>query len=294
MDILVVDHERSQGSLLIRALRKLGHRAALCADLVGAVDRMRERRFDAVVTSLELSDITGLDLVATLRTLRGDLPVGFWGGRGDSDLLYRASLLGPVLPRVWTVADVRAMVNGMARRRAQFARGSQLVPALSTGVTQPAASNRDSRLRGAMRKIKLSCNTWDQVRRLCDDQSSGRNYLTVPATADMKRGDAVMVALRLPDELVLSIDAEVAGVRRDPVTDRLQASVFLNGLSPEMCTRMRAMCIGSSGGLRFSTYSKTPPRHSKKFPPGGPPPEQSSGQAIGVLRPRKPEPSDDS
>jgi hypothetical protein len=102
-----------------------------------------------------------------------------------------------------------------------------------------------------MRKIKISCRTWDQVEKLCDEQSAG-NHLTVKGAHDLKRGDQLTVALRLPDELVLSLDAEVESVRMDPVKNEPVTSVYIVGLTPEVCTRMRSMSNQSKPNLRLS------------------------------------------
>ena len=130
-----------------------------------------------------------------------------------------------------------------------------------------------------MRKINISCTSWDEVEDLCDKQSSGKNTVTLKGTQNLAHGERLMVALSLPDELVLSFAAEVSSVRKDPLHGDIVTAVFLVGLTPEICARMRSLC--NENQPRRPSYVK-----KSKRPQSGP--GQEPGHVIGVLG-RKPD-----
>ncbi len=259
MNILVVDDEQSYGSLLGRALRRLGHKPIVASHPVDALEVFRDKQIDAVITDIDMPVMTGVELARRLRCERADLPIAFCtGSNRDDDITSQALAIGIMLPKVWTVADVKRVLtnlqSGVAKPK-QFARGSQ--QGLPGADTPPIRTRPPTQpMRRVVRKVKVSCKTWEQVAQLCSEQSTGRHRLTVTSPSKVQVGERVTVALSLPDELVLSIAAEVSRVRLEPGTGRSMCSISLTGLTPEVCTRLRSLINDAGGARQLSSYHK--------------------------------------
>ncbi len=265
MKILVVDDEQSFGALLGRVLKRLGHKTVVTCHPDDALERFRDGGFDAVITDIDMPGMSGVELARAIRAMAHELPIAFCTGSAPTDAVIRqAESIGRVLPKVWTVADVRAVVRDLNEARARMARGSRQrlpQPPRDERVTPASASPRR-----VQRRIKVTCRDWRQVGKLCDEHVTGTHLLTVRGNPSLLPGDWLMVALSLPDELVLSIAAEVRAVETDPVDGHRATSILMVGLTPEICARLRAMCH-SAGVPTAEPPLRARPRASE--PPQG-------------------------
>jgi CheY-like chemotaxis protein len=290
MKILVVDDEHSFGSLLGRALKKLGHKPALAAHPEDALELFGRQTFDAVITDIDMPVMSGVELAQRLRELRADIPIAFCtGSELDDKVVRNAEQIGRVLPKVWTVADVKDVVTELDSARKRLARGSQQdlpnhddAGADGCDVTTDDVTDDRPKRRRVPRKIKITCRDWEQVAKLCREQSDGKQLLSIRGKHRLRAGERLFVALRLPDELVLSIAAEVHATRTDPASGEQVFSIALVGLTPEICARLRSMAQSAGAPTGGRTYAR------KRTPRGTEPPRPASpGQVIGNLRLRK-------
>lgn len=285
MKILVVDDEQGFGTLLGRALKRLGHQACVVCHPTDALEAFEGGSYDAVITDIDMPGMHGVELARRMRQLAGDLPIAFCTGSAPEDALVKqAETIGRVLPKVWTVADVKDVVADLSDKR-RFARGSQhtldRLPPTNHGAAVPAVHDKENRRRAA-RKIKVTCRDWTQVAKLCDEQQSGKTAITLRGSHKLTTGERLFVALRLPDEMVLSIAAEVGRVRTDPVDGQQVFSILMVGFTPEVSARLRSMAQ-SAGVLLGSTYTRS--RNPRGSAPESPPAED--GAVLGNLRLRE-------
>jgi len=260
MKILVVDDEQSFGALLGRVLRKLGHKTEVTCHPDDALERFRAGGFDAVITDIDMPGMSGVDLARAIRAIERELPIAFCTGSTPTDAVIRqAESIGRVLPKVWTVADVRAVVRDLNEARARLARGSRT--RMSAQPQQQRAMPIERRR--THRRIKVTCRDWTHVAKLCAEHAAGTHLLTIRGNHSLAPGDRLMVALSLPDELVLSVASEVRAVETDPVDGRRATSILMVGLTPEICARLRVMC--SSAGIAVEPALRKRPRR----PPSG-------------------------
>lgn len=283
MKFLVVDDEQSFGSLLGRALKKLGHKAEVVSHPEDALAMFEGGCFDAVITDIDMPVMHGVELARRIRDAAADLPIAFCTGSApEDDLVKQAETIGRVLPKVWTVADVRDLVEELASARIRLARGSQhqLSPMNPPSTGAPNRTVHDESRRRVPRKIKVTCRDWAQVAKLCDDQQEGRSRLTLRGAHRLARGERVFVALRLPDELVLSITAEVKSVRTDSVDGEPVFGIDMVGFTPEICARLRSMA--QSAGVLLGN-----PLHRSRAPRGSTPEPTDDGAVLGNVRLRK-------
>jgi CheY-like chemotaxis protein len=323
MRFLVVDDERSFASLLKRALKRLGHEAVVESDPRAALDRFCDSEFDGVITDIDMPVMNGVELAVAMREVHSDVPIAFCRGMiSDSAVLEAAEAIGSIMPRVWTVADVKRVVEDMRGSRPRLAKGSQSSitpppealadssaadtveqpqgeepgeaeerpdqPSPAPGKRLPRVRTNPTSAAGFKRRLLVTCKTWEQVEKLCDEHGSGRKPLTIKGGYELLRGEHLTIALGLPDELVLSIAADVVAANTDPADGVRVFGVLLTGLSPEVCARLRAMCQEAGGGSkRTGAYVQVTKR-------GTPAPERASspsGKVLGNLQLKKRSPS---
>jgi two-component system response regulator AtoC len=73
--ILVVDDEPAQRELVAGFLRKQGFEVALAGDGKDAVARFRAEPFDLVLTDQRMPELSGVELIAALRTVTPEAAV---------------------------------------------------------------------------------------------------------------------------------------------------------------------------------------------------------------------------
>jgi CheY-like chemotaxis protein len=130
MKILVVDDELLFGSLLGRALRRLGHRPILAVDPRDALD-MVDHGIDAVITDLDMPGMNGVELARAIRARHEQMPIAFCTGSSPGDTaLVEAATIGRVLPKVWSTDEVKELIadlEGSSRHTAAPAAERQAV-----------------------------------------------------------------------------------------------------------------------------------------------------------------------
>ena len=122
-EILVVDDEIAITILTQRLLQRLNYEVTICNQALAALALVQDdpARFDLVITDLAMPDLTGLELVAQIRTLRPDLPVILATGlppQISADEFRQAGiaevLMKPVRPHTMAAALRRALSGSAA------------------------------------------------------------------------------------------------------------------------------------------------------------------------------------
>jgi CheY-like chemotaxis protein len=114
------------------------------------------------------------------------------------------------------------------------------------GPDATAAERPRSSARTALRKVRLSCRSWDQVERLCAQHSAGKTVLTLRGRYHLQLHEPLVVALALPDELVLSLRAEVIAIR-DEQGEIATYAIGLAGLTAAVIARLEHMAAAATG-----------------------------------------------
>ncbi|MBI4509241.1 MAG: response regulator [Deltaproteobacteria bacterium] len=115
--ILVVDDERGFGSLLGRTLRRLGHEAVLAYHPFDAIE-MLDPSVDAVITDIDMPNMDGVQLAQQIRRRFSDMPIAFCTGSDPEDSVVRkASEIGRVFPKIWTLDEVMVTVEELRKQR---------------------------------------------------------------------------------------------------------------------------------------------------------------------------------
>lgn len=248
MRLLVVDNGKLVAARLGQALRALGHETIISPGLGQAIEAARHLAMDAVLVDVELPSMSGVEFAEALWLFDQDIPIAFRQCSQDSRLVARAAELGPLFPARWTPADLERVVLDLGRRGARGTAPDMSMPkptavpeAPALGPEEPTA--RDAWLlvpmRKIVRKINVSCRTWAQVEKLCDQRDAGKDFLTLRGAHELEPEDRLTVALRLPDGLSISIAAQVTSTRCEG-KERIHV-IHLVGFTPQRCAHLRAM-----------------------------------------------------
>lgn len=120
MRILVVDDEEAYCKLLGITLRRLGHVPTLAFHPADALEAVREQRFDAVITDIDMPGMTGVQLAEEIRREQEDMPIAFCTGSAPEDeSRQEASRIGTVASKIWRTEDVMELLARLSLVRAK-------------------------------------------------------------------------------------------------------------------------------------------------------------------------------
>ncbi len=294
MKILVVDDEHSFGALLGHTLKRLGHKPVLAVHPMDALEMLTDD-IDAVITDIDMPVMNGVDLAAAIRDRDTNMPIAFCTGScPEGESVARASRFGRVLPKVWTVADVKEVVEELRRQRSGRQRRESVAnlyaqmddDTTETPLPPPVRRTRPpSEGTTRERRVRISFSRWKQVKRLCDDRDRGPVSVTVPCDHDMTPGDELSISLLLPDEITVKVAGEVRAIRPGRPGRRQELSIELTGFTDRVAARMRAMAFSneSDAAAESGRYLHATPRPRRRHPSGSdtPPPDPTRKLARG-------------
>ncbi len=254
MHILILDDDRSYGDLLASACKKLGHQCVVKENPAEALAYLKnEEAVDAFFVDLDMPKVKGTVFATLVRQQGCEVPVAICTGNcTDEALIAKANRMVPVLPKIWTHADLREILAKLQQRPAaeslpdgalpvnlpahdgeeaetSNATGDDGLRSLASGTgavakdqfgaqppSEPQPRGRGSsvsQVRRAAPRVHVRCSSWEQIRKLCSDVMAGSTMITVRAQANLSHGQFVVLALALPDEMVVSIDANIVDSR---------------------------------------------------------------------------------
>ncbi len=92
--VLIIDDVANHAEAAAEALRVVGYDVEICSQAKSALDRIRERPFDVVITDLRLDDYDGLELMKEARTIHPFVGVIIITGHGSIQNAVEAMKLG--------------------------------------------------------------------------------------------------------------------------------------------------------------------------------------------------------
>lgn len=115
LQILVVDDNRSAADALARVLRKGGDVVETCYDGATAIQRIRDKRPDVVLTDLKMEPVDGMAVLTAAREHRPPVEVVVFTAYGDVEVAVDAMRLGArdFLTKPVTVEQVQARLDAI-------------------------------------------------------------------------------------------------------------------------------------------------------------------------------------
>jgi CheY-like chemotaxis protein len=92
--VLLVDDHAELRRVWLRVLRRAGHEVHEATSAAEALERIRTECYELVLSDIQMPDMTGLELLAKLRTLDPELAVVLLTGAPDAASVQRAEELG--------------------------------------------------------------------------------------------------------------------------------------------------------------------------------------------------------
>jgi len=94
--VLVVDDDWPMAKTLVDILRAKGYGAEAAYSGSEALERMREDRFDCVLTDIKMPDVNGVELLREIKAVRPELPVLFMSAYATGELVKQGLKEGAV------------------------------------------------------------------------------------------------------------------------------------------------------------------------------------------------------
>jgi DNA-binding NtrC family response regulator len=92
--VLVVDDDKAMRDMVVALLEDEGHRAEGAAGADQAIERLREREYDAVISDIRMPGRTGIEMLGEIREIRAETPVIMMTAFGSIDSAVEAMQAG--------------------------------------------------------------------------------------------------------------------------------------------------------------------------------------------------------
>ena len=115
MNILLVEDSEEVSCITVEYLHELGHQVVAVSDAEEAIARIRDARFDAVMTDIRLPGMSGIELTRALYKDYPEVPVVISSGCGRLEVEF---LLGGRIPNVLMLPkpyDLSALEHTLAQ-----------------------------------------------------------------------------------------------------------------------------------------------------------------------------------
>jgi DNA-binding NtrC family response regulator len=110
--VLLIDDEPIVGQRLKGTLEKLGCEVDVFQDPVKALDRIREKGFDIIVTDVMMPDVNGIQILEAAKAVNADAKVIVITGFATSDLARECMEKGAfdMIAKPFKPSDLRSLV----------------------------------------------------------------------------------------------------------------------------------------------------------------------------------------
>jgi len=138
-NILIVDDERSMREVLEIFLKNEGYNVTTAGDGMTAIEAIQKDIFDLVITDLRMPNISGIDLLKTIKEISPDTVVVIITAFGTTESAVEAMKLGAFdyIQKPFRMDDIRLVVNNAIERQ----RLTEEVSILKRQVAVPSLEN---------------------------------------------------------------------------------------------------------------------------------------------------------
>lgn len=108
--VLVVDDDPMLRDLLVQTLTAIGHESVSAVDGLDALEQMKKRTFDVVISDIKMPNMDGLQLLKEIRESHASTPVLFISGYATSEMIQLAQPDG-FLTKPFRIHQVEDMIE---------------------------------------------------------------------------------------------------------------------------------------------------------------------------------------
>jgi DNA-binding NtrC family response regulator len=118
--VLVVDDDVNLLDLLVDTLTTIGYRTTPAHGGVVALEKLKDDRFDLMITDIKMPDLDGIQLLKKVRRHYPDMPVLFITGYGTPEMIGQSSPDG-ILAKPFRIAQIEALIEETLSRKGKLA-----------------------------------------------------------------------------------------------------------------------------------------------------------------------------
>jgi DNA-binding NtrC family response regulator len=118
MEVLVLDDEPIVGSRIKPSLEKVGYKVEIMTDSQKAMERIKQKQFDIVVTDFKMSRVSGLDLLRAQKQLWPDTEVIIITGYATMETAREAMQSGvfDFMAKPFRLQEIKEVIGRAAER----------------------------------------------------------------------------------------------------------------------------------------------------------------------------------
>ena len=201
--VLIVDDDPRVGLALKRVLEARGFRVDVACDGQAAVELVMRKRYEAILTDIQMPQMTGVDLLTLVRAYDLDVPVLLMTGEPKLESAIEAVSLGALQYLVKPIAnDVLVAAVERALRLRRMARAKRDALELN-GKSPGEAGDRAGLVAGFERALETLVMAFQPIVHAGRRAIYGYEALARPSEASMPSPEAILAAAerlgRLPD-----------------------------------------------------------------------------------------------
>jgi len=197
--VLVVDDEKNIRATLAACLEGMGCRVAAVATASEALVTLERQAFDLAFLDLRLKETSGLDLLPKLLALRPQLPIVMITAYATISTAVEAITRGArdYLPKPFTPAQIRRLVNGLAERLNLSRRVEELQVHLREAVPEVILETESPKMRATLDLAARAASSGATVL-LLGENGTGKGVLARWLHARSPRADGPFVTVSCP------------------------------------------------------------------------------------------------
>ena len=197
--VLVVDDEKNIRATLAACLEGMGCRVAAVATASEALATLERQAFDLAFLDLRLKETSGLDLLPKLLALRPQLPIVMITAYATISTAVEAIKRGArdYLPKPFTPAQIRRLVNGLAERLNLSRRVEELQAHLREAVPEVILETESPKMRATLDLAARAASSEATVL-LLGENGTGKVVLARWLHARSPRADGPFVTVSCP------------------------------------------------------------------------------------------------
>jgi len=197
--VLVVDDEKNIRATLAACLEGMGCRVAAVATASEALATLERQAFDLAFLDLRLKETSGLDLLPKLLALRPQLPIVMITAYATISTAVEAIKRGArdYLPKPFTPAQIRRLVNGLAERLNLSRRVEELQAHLREAVPEVILETESPKMRATLDLAARAASSEATVL-LLGENGTGKGVLARWLHARSPRADGPFVTVSCP------------------------------------------------------------------------------------------------
>jgi len=216
--ILVIDDEPKMGVLLAGALEDAGFTVEALTDPVMAVERIRNRRFDLVLTDLKMEPVDGMAVLDTAREQHPDMPVVMMTAFGSTALAVAAMKAGAAdyLTKPLDLDEVTLLVTRLLQEKRKQYRTEQLAEDFDQRVYDDFVG--DSRPVKELFNYITKVAKTDTTVLLLGESGTGKEILARAIHRQSKRAEFPFIAVNCASLTETLLESELFGHEKGAFT----------------------------------------------------------------------------